>query len=311
MPGAIRANSIIDGDATTVLKQLPPEAIDLAVWSPPYLVGKSYETQLDADGWNDLLRTVLEEHGRVLRAGGFAVINVADNRAWPDETLNGFQLSNPKRHLPVTRTDVERTQREHPNAKREEIAELLGVSEQTVSRRAKGPYHRRQKGTQTRMRLAAAELHKQTAGTGLELYDYRIWKKPPCWSSCQWHSQSYRAVDEFEHLLIYRTRGPGAFRRERLSRTEWAEWGSRSVWDIPSVRANTRHEAEFPETLIARVIQLLSDPGDTVLDAFVGSGTTTAVARRMDRRWIGIEQDPGTAALARRRTMARAYDPRS
>ncbi len=45
-----------------------------------------------------------------------------------------------------------------------------------------------------------------------------------------------------------------------------------------------------PEKLLARVIALSTDPGDWVLDAFLGSGTTAAVAHKMGRRWIGIER---------------------
>ena len=44
-----------------------------------------------------------------------------------------------------------------------------------------------------------------------------------------------------------------------------------------------------PERLIARILTLASDPGDLVLDSFLGSGTTAAVAHKMGRRWIGIE----------------------
>jgi adenine-specific DNA-methyltransferase len=45
-----------------------------------------------------------------------------------------------------------------------------------------------------------------------------------------------------------------------------------------------------PERLLARVLAMATDPGDWVLDAFLGSGTTAAVAHKMGRRWIGIEQ---------------------
>jgi adenine-specific DNA-methyltransferase len=45
-----------------------------------------------------------------------------------------------------------------------------------------------------------------------------------------------------------------------------------------------------PEKLIARILALSTDPGDWVLDAFLGSGTTAAVALKMGRRWIGIER---------------------
>ncbi|MBK6360211.1 MAG: site-specific DNA-methyltransferase [Comamonadaceae bacterium] len=44
-----------------------------------------------------------------------------------------------------------------------------------------------------------------------------------------------------------------------------------------------------PEKLIQRVLQLATQPDDLVLDSFLGSGTTAAVAHKMGRRWIGIE----------------------
>ena len=44
-----------------------------------------------------------------------------------------------------------------------------------------------------------------------------------------------------------------------------------------------------PEALIARVVHIATDPGDLVLDSFLGSGTTAAVAHKMGRRWIGVE----------------------
>ncbi len=45
-----------------------------------------------------------------------------------------------------------------------------------------------------------------------------------------------------------------------------------------------------PEQLIRRVLQIATNPGDLVLDAYLGSGTTTAVAHKMGRCYIGIEQ---------------------
>ncbi len=53
-----------------------------------------------------------------------------------------------------------------------------------------------------------------------------------------------------------------------------------------------------PEKLVARVIALASDPGDWVLDPFLGSGTTAAVAHKMGRRWIGIECGDHAKTLA-------------
>lgn len=53
-----------------------------------------------------------------------------------------------------------------------------------------------------------------------------------------------------------------------------------------------------PERLVARVLAMATDPGDWVLDPFLGSGTTAAVAHKMSRRWIGIESGEHLKTLA-------------
>lgn len=53
-----------------------------------------------------------------------------------------------------------------------------------------------------------------------------------------------------------------------------------------------------PEKLVSRVIAMSTDPGDWVLDPFLGSGTTAAVAHKMGRRWIGIESGDHATTLA-------------
>ena len=53
-----------------------------------------------------------------------------------------------------------------------------------------------------------------------------------------------------------------------------------------------------PERLVARVLAMASDPGDLVIDPFLGSGTTAAVAHKMGRKWIGIESGDHVMTLA-------------
>ena len=137
---------------------------------------------------------------------------------------------------------------------------------------------------------------------GLYLYDRRIWHKDPCWANSWWHSASYRSVDEFEYLYVFWKPGIMSYDRKRLEAKEWADWGSRPVWKLPSVRRNNRHEAEFPESLVERVLRLYSPPGGTVIDPFVGTGTTTAVAKRLGRNWLGVDISKEFAHMARRRT---------
>jgi len=83
----------------------------------------------------------------------------------------------------------------------------------------------------------------------------------------------------------------------------------RSDWLIPicsgaeRIRINGQkaHSTQKPEALLERVIASSSRPGDIVLDPFLGSGTTAAVAKRLHRHWIGIEKESGYVDIARKR----------
>lgn len=83
----------------------------------------------------------------------------------------------------------------------------------------------------------------------------------------------------------------------------------RSVWEIPvctggeriMVNGEKAHTTQKPEALLMRVILSSTRPGDTILDPFFGTGTTGAVAKKLHRRWIGIERDPRYIEVAQRR----------
>ncbi len=64
------------------------------------------------------------------------------------------------------------------------------------------------------------------------------------------------------------------------------------------------YPTQKPEALLERIILASSDPGDLVLDAYCGSGTTLAVAQRLGRRWAGIDQAETAIAMTRRRLAA-------
>ena len=83
----------------------------------------------------------------------------------------------------------------------------------------------------------------------------------------------------------------------------------RSDWLIPICAGHERlkangakaHATQKPEALLHRVILAATEPGDVILDPFFGSGTTGAVAKRLGRRWIGIEREARYVKLARER----------
>jgi modification methylase len=84
----------------------------------------------------------------------------------------------------------------------------------------------------------------------------------------------------------------------------------RSDWVLPICAGAERvkgadgskaHPTQKPEALLYRILLACTKPGDVVLDPFFGTGTTGAVARRLGRRWIGIERESAYAKVARER----------
>ena len=86
----------------------------------------------------------------------------------------------------------------------------------------------------------------------------------------------------------------------------------RSDWEFPICGGAERlkqdghkvHPTQKPEALLYRVLLACTKPGDVVLDPFFGTGTTGAVAKRLGRRWIGIEREGDYCAAAAARIEA-------
>ena len=69
------------------------------------------------------------------------------------------------------------------------------------------------------------------------------------------------------------------------------------------------YPTQKPEALLERIIAASSHPGDLVLDAYCGGGTTLAVAQKMGRRWVGIDRAEAAVAMSRRRLEAAGNSP--
>jgi len=77
-------------------------------------------------------------------------------------------------------------------------------------------------------------------------------------------------------------------------------------WSMPE---NTDHPTQKPEKLIAKLILASSRPGDVVLDPFLGSGTTSVVAKKLGRHYIGIEKEETYCLLAEKRLELAEQEP--
>ncbi len=111
--------------------------------------------------------------------------------------------------------------------------------------------------------------------------------------------------NDIEFILMQRK--PGGYRHPSaaaralslISATNHRRW-FRQIWTIPGA-SRRDHPAPYPLELPLRLVQMFSFVGDTVLDPFLGTGTTTVAAMRTGRSSIGVEIDPEYVEMARRR----------
>ncbi len=97
---------------------------------------------------------------------------------------------------------------------------------------------------------------------------------------------------DYEFILIFKKPGKKTFSKEmkeksKLTKEDWKEYFS-GHWNFPGER-QIAHEAMFPEELPKRLIKMFTFVGDTVLDPFLGSGTTIKAALNLNRKSIGYE----------------------
>jgi len=115
------------------------------------------------------------------------------------------------------------------------------------------------------------------------------------WSEETPHT-GYRMLLSHEPVYIFRKAGDREVPSEevalnsRITRQEWDQWIN-GVWTINTVRKDVGHPAIFPDELVNRLVRMFSYEGDTVLDPFLGSGTTIKVARELGREAFGYERE--------------------
>src|ERR1700732_359514 len=158
--------------------------------------------------------------------------------------------------------------------------------------------------------------HKILVETTLERYSLFVWQKQT--SKMMFGSYPYPGNiienNTIEFINVYVKPGkPPKFDADvkeanALTRTEWLDL-SQQVWFMypEDVKREGDHPAPFPEKLPARLMRLYTYqavgnfPGEGVLDPFVGTGTTCAVAKSMGRRYIGIDVNAHYITLAQQR----------
>jgi modification methylase len=116
--------------------------------------------------------------------------------------------------------------------------------------------------------------------------------------------------NDVEFILMLRK--PGGYRQpteeqrdaSRLSKEEYQEW-FQQVWNGLTGESTRNHPAPYPEELAHRLVRMFSFADDTVLDPFMGTGTTLLAASRCGRNAIGVEIEPSYVRMAKQRLVAK------
>lgn len=159
-------------------------------------------------------------------------------------------------------------------------------------------------------------------GFALQTLDFHLlndicWYKPNASPnlSCRYFTASHetllwaRKSKQARHTFNYDAMKQGDFPKDVL---KVRDRQMRSVWSIPTPsmaeKQYGRHPTQKPIALLERVILASTQPGDWVVDPFMGSGTTGVVAAEHDRRFLGIERDRDYIQLAHQRIQAALAD---
>ena len=257
----IELNKIYNEDCLEGMKRIQDGFVDLTVTSPPYDNLRTYNGNIEQ--WSfEKFQGIAKELYRVTKHGGVVVWIVADATIKGSETGTSFRQA----------------------------------------------------------------LHFMDCG--FNLHDTMIWSKP---SFTAVGALKIRYAQTFEYMFVF-SKGKiktfnalkdrkttsrskdkhgmirqkdGGFRPMSNRGKQYGEFGIRyNVWDMPPVMSNierTWHPAQFPEQLASDHIISWSNEGDTVLDCFMGSGTTGKMALLNNRNFIGIELDDKYFEIAKRR----------
>ena len=115
--------------------------------------------------------------------------------------------------------------------------------------------------------------------------------------------------NDVEFILMLRK--PGGYRQpteeqreaSKLTKEEYQEW-FQQVWNGLTGESTKHHPAPFPEELAYRLVRMFSFAGDTVLDPFMGTGTTLLASARCGRNSIGVEIELSYVKMAKERLEA-------
>ncbi len=311
-------NKLIFGDNLLALKALEQDyagKVKCVFIDPPYNTGSAfehYDDGLEHSIWLSLIRERLELLRRLLSPIGSLWITIDDNEAHYLKVLcdEVFGRSNY-----ITSAIWQKTMSVKNSTRNFSIDHdyiLVYAADEKIWKPNQIPAGSKQKasyknpdsdsrGDWQSISLSARNFYSK--GTfSIQCPGGRIIEGPPPGSYWRVSEEKFWELDKDQRIWWGKNRNGIPRRKMFLSEQGELTKAPQTIWFFDDVGHTQDAKKEVlalnsddvfgtpkPERLMKRIIEIATDPGDLVLDSFLGSGTTAAVAHKMGRRWIGIE----------------------
>ena len=246
--------NLMQGDCLELMRGLQSNSIDMVITSPPYNIGKEYETRKSIEQYISWQRDIIFEAARLVKNGGSMCWQVGNyihkGAVYPIDCL----LFNIFIEAGLT--------------PRNRIVWTFGHG-----------------------------LHCKNRYSGR--HETVLWFTK---GDYEFNLDPVRVPQKYPAKKHYKGPKAGMLSGNPLGKNPG------DVWDIPNVKHNhpekTEHPCQFPLALVERLALSMTDDGMTILDPFMGSGTTGAACVNTGRNFIGIEMDAGYFEIAKKRIEA-------
>ncbi len=315
-------NKIIEGDALQKLREMPDESVQSCITSPPYWELRDYgvEGQLGLEKTPDEfvanMTCIFREVKRVLRDDGTLWLNIGDSYANTGTGGNGATGGLDKSTLrgknpPKGTTPVKKYLPKGLKAK-----DLVGIPWMLAfALRTDGWYLRQDiiwhkpnpmpESVQDRCTKAHEYIFLMSKSPTY-YYDIDAIKERSLWSGDQpeiggWGKGSEPRTSKDLQTSAHRKIAAKAVGIEDRKHARYEMANKRSVWSVGTHPFREAHFATFPEKLIEPMVMASTPPNGIILDPFMGAGTTGLVAKKLGRKYLGIELNPAYIEIAERR----------
>lgn len=308
----MQSNKIITGDAFEVLKTLPAESIDCIITSPPYWGLRDYgmEGQLGLEKTPEEyiahMVEVFAEARRTLKKDGTFWLNVGDSYAHAGNPGNQHLNELGKRYRGggkkhSSKAMLRPKKSMPPNLKQKDLVGIPWML--AFALRADGWYLRQDIIWSKPNAMPESVLDRCTKS---HEYIFLLSKS----SSYHFDGVSIRepwvqrpndikraSEDHAGYHGKHEAGANGNIKGQPVGDPESGR-NKRSVWSVATIPFNEAHFATFPEKLIEPIVMAGCPRGGVVLDPFMGAGTTGVVAKKLGRKYLGIELNPVYAKMA-------------